>query len=159
MWTSGETVNRALVLVVTNLSDLNFLGGGSNDDKLIVTNLREPIWSTVFPQAANQAKSNSVNCTLEAVAVDKSGSSRILVIQIKHAVTNENLGSPFNTEETNPYYDEEEADEGEDKLRYVLIKSPRKVVIPGFGIECGFFFLPMTAEVVSFFSELKLEEV
>nr|GMC98026.1 hypothetical protein Iba_chr05dCG12670 [Ipomoea batatas] len=127
MWTSGESVNRALVLVVTNLSDLNFLGGGSNDDKLIVTNLREPIWSTVFPQAANQAKSNSVNCTFEAVAVDKSGSSRILVIQIKHAVTNENLGSPFNTEETNPYYDEEEADEGEDKLRYVLIKSPRSV--------------------------------
>nr|GME00964.1 hypothetical protein Iba_scaffold1676246CG0010 [Ipomoea batatas] len=48
-------------------------------------------------------------------------------LSYKHAVTNENLDSPFNTEETNPYYDEEEADEGEDKLRYVLIKSPRSV--------------------------------
>nr|GMC80259.1 light-inducible protein CPRF2-like [Ipomoea batatas] len=47
-------------------------------------------------------------------------------LSYKHAVTNENLDSPFNTEETNPYYDEEEADEGEDKLRYVLIKSPRR---------------------------------
>nr|GMD05291.1 uncharacterized protein LOC109156886 [Ipomoea batatas]GMD88042.1 uncharacterized protein LOC109156886 [Ipomoea batatas] len=27
----------------------------------------------------------------------------------------------------------------------------RKVVIPGFGIDCGFYFVPMTAEVVGFF--------
>nr|GMC49375.1 hypothetical protein Iba_chr01bCG7240 [Ipomoea batatas]GMC51277.1 hypothetical protein Iba_chr01cCG4750 [Ipomoea batatas]GMC51278.1 hypothetical protein Iba_chr01cCG4760 [Ipomoea batatas] len=71
MWTPGESVNRALVLVVT-------------------------------------------------IEMNTPGS-----LSYKHAVTNENLDSPFNTEETNPYYDEEEADEGEDKLRYVLIKSPR----------------------------------
>nr|GLL24989.1 hypothetical protein Itr_chr04CG14770 [Ipomoea trifida] len=48
-------------------------------------------------------------------------------LSYKHAVTNESLDSPFNTKETNPYSDEEEADEGEDKLRYVLIQSPRSV--------------------------------
>nr|GLL44892.1 hypothetical protein Itr_chr13CG16140 [Ipomoea trifida] len=39
-----------------------------------VTNLCEPIWPAVSPQAANQVKSNSVNYTFKVVAMGESGS-------------------------------------------------------------------------------------
>ncbi|XP_019160311.1 PREDICTED: uncharacterized protein LOC109156886 [Ipomoea nil] len=41
-------------------------------------------------------------------------------------------------------------------LEQLGVPRVRKVVIPGFGEHCGFLFLPMTAEVVSFFIPLEL---